>query len=715
LSKERHAYEFGPYRLLPSERLLLREGEPVALAPKAFETLVALVRRAGRLSDKEELLKEVWPDAFVEESNLTQNVFALRRALGPAENGKPYIETVPKRGYRFLAAVTIAEDPVQALAPSQPAEPPEPAPVQPPDPVTRPARSRAMVGTAAIVGVIALIGVAALVVKLSRRPAPVASFDTMKMVRLTTSGKVFNLAISPDGKYVVYGLRDGAQQSLWVRQTATQSVVQIVAPALVSYVGLTFSPDGDFIFYNVASRGLTQRALFRVPTLGGTPVQVLEDLRGGAISVSPDGRQIAFIRVAPGTESVLMIANADGTGARRLVAHKNPPEELDAPAWSPDGKRIAYAVVDHRSNDSGIVEAEVATGIIRPMNARRWLRIIKLAWLSDGRRLLALATPGENFVYQVWQLSYPDGEAQRLTNDLNSYASMSLAAGADTLALTQAATEANIWVAPANDLGRLRAVTSGSGKADGVSSWTPDGRIVYHSTASGTYDIWITRPDGGTPQQLTSNARINQGPAVSPDGRSIVFLSDRTGTPHLWRMNIDGSDQRQLTNGASGEQNPQFSPDGRWLVYRTAFGKPTVWKMPAGGGDAVQLTSKMSRAPIVSPDGTLVAYLYREDDGPFRLAVAPFGGGGPVRTFELPSTYERIIRWTPDGRAVAYLDAPNGVSNIVAQPLDGGAPVPLTSFTADRLLAFAWSPDGKQLALSRGTTGGDVVLIKDFR
>src|SRR4029453_7447654 len=148
----------------------------------------------GRLSDKEELLKEVWPDAFVEESNLTQNVFALRRALGPADNGKPYIETVPKRGYRFLAAVTVAENPVQVAAPAQPTDT---------DQVTRPARSRAMVNLAAIAGVIALIGVAALLVKMARRPAPSASFQTMKMVRLTTTGTVFNVAISPDGKYVV--------------------------------------------------------------------------------------------------------------------------------------------------------------------------------------------------------------------------------------------------------------------------------------------------------------------------------------------------------------------------------------------------------------------------------------------------------------------------------------------------------------------------------
>ena len=627
MSTGRLSYEFGPYRMVPSERLLLRDGQPVALAPKAFETLVALVRRAGRLADKEELLEEVWPDAFVEESNLTQNVFAIRRALDPAGNGKAYIETVPKRGYRFVAAVKVVDDGLEKPTGETPVGPP--VGDTPPVPAAGASRARAVL---ILLVIVALVGAGALVVKVLRRPRPVPSFQTMNMVRLTTSGAVTNVAISPDGKYVVHALRDGAQQSLWVRQTATQSLVQLVAPAPAIYVGLTFSSDGNFIFYNVASRDSPQRALFRVPALGGTPVKLLENLRGGAVSVSPDGRQIAFIRVAPGGESALMIANADGTGVRQLVGHGNPPGAMDAPAWSPDGQRIAYALLDHRRNDTTIVEAHVADGSVRPVTDRRWLRIIKLAWLSDGRGLLALATPGDSFVYQVWHLSYPDGSAQRLTNDLNSYSSMSLAAGTDTIAVVQSETSANIWVAPANDIDRMQAVTSGSGKADSPTDWTPDGRIVYHSTASGTYDIWITGTDGASPQRLTSGARVNQGPAVSPDGRSIVFHSDRTGSPHLWRMNIDGSDQRQLTNGPSGEQGAHFSPDGRWIVYRTSFGRTAVWKIPAGGGTAVQLTGRISYASAVSPDGKLIAYVYRDDDGgPFRArwprptAASPYG------------------------------------------------------------------------------------------
>ena len=754
--QESHLYEFGPYRLVPSERLLLKAGEPVALTPKAFATLVALVRRAGHVADKDELLKEVWPDSFVEESNLAQNVFALRRALGEGETGKPYIETVPKRGYRFLASVRIVKDTAAELFIEQHLSARSSTPQQSSPnhalasgfafmqeasggpqvideaaakllqksprslrlPVALDIKGKSAHKTrnaAIILGLIALaIGGGALLYRFKRRANPPSSFQTMKMVRLTAIGKVFDAAISPDGKNVVYAISESGRQSLWMRQTATQSQVQIVAPAEHVVTGLNFSPDGNYIYYSVLSRDSRQRTLFQVETLGGAPKKLLENLRAEPLSFSPDGRQFTFIRFTAGKESALMIANADGTAERKLLTH-NQPEVIHYPAWSPDGKRIAYCVVNNESNDTALFEAQVADGSTKPLTTRRWFRISGLSWLSDGSGLLMLATPDQNFVNQLWQLSYAEGEAQRLTNDLDSYTHMSLTADSGTLAVVQSQRQANIWVASLGDISHLRPVTSGPGKLDNCASWTPDGRIVYHSDADGIDNIWITDADGSHPQQLTSNARINQCPAVSPDGRYIVFQSDRTGVPHIWRMNVDGGDQRQLSNGPGGAQNPQYSPDGRWIVYRTALGgKPTVWKMRADASDAGQLTDELSLGPTVSPDSRLVAYTYSNEYSP-GIAVAPIEGGAPLKRFSVPRTLIRPLRWTPDGRAIAYIDNDDGLSNIFAQPLDGGSRVQLTNFTTGSLFSFAFSPNGKELALVRGATDNDVVLIKNFK
>jgi len=168
-----------------------------------------------------------------------------------------------------------------------------------------------------------------------------------------------------------------------------------------------------------------------------------------------------------------------------------------------------------------------------------------------------------------------------------------------------------------------------------------------------------------------------------------------------------------LTHG-NGEQRPQFSPDGRWVVYSTIAESSSMWRIPAAGGEPVQLTEKTAELPTVSPDGKLVACLYEADNAPVRIALVPLEGGRPLKTLDY-GVPPAILRWTPDGRAIAYVDPRDGVSNIIAQPIDSGVVKQLTDFKADRIFSFDWSRDGSQLALSRGTQGSDVVLIKYIR
>jgi serine/threonine protein kinase/Tol biopolymer transport system component len=566
-----------------------------------------------------------------------------------------------------------------------------------------------------VLGLLAVTVIGYGIHKLTRRNETALSFQSATLTRLTTTGKATIVAISPDAKWVVHVMNDGGKRSLWTRQVATQSNIEIVPPAVVTYRGLTFSPDSNYIYYSVSSKDSPQIALFQVSTLGGTPTKLLDNLDGdidhqvsATVSFSPNGKQIAFLRKGANKETALMIANADGSGERQVTTYQ-PEDGIGFPKWSPDGDRIAYVVLNYPSNKTTVVETKVADGSRKPLTSQKWLRIFGLAWLSDGSGLLMIAGR-DTFVCQIWHLSHPAGKAHQLTNDLNDYTGISLAADADTLAVVKMDKQASIWIASNSDMGRARPVTSGP-KADDQVALSPDGsKIVYRTNASGASDIWIVNADGSNPQQLTANAGSNLGPAVSPDGHHILFLSDRTGVAHIWQMNIDGSDQKQLTDG-NGEERPQFSPDGRWVVYSTIAESSSMWRIPAAGGEPVQLTEKTAGVPTVSPDGKLVACLYEDDNAPVRIALVPLEGGRPLKTLDY-GVPPAILRWTPDGRAIAYVDLRDGVSNIIARPIDSGVVKQLTDFKADRIFSFDWSRDGRQFALSRGTQGSDVILIK---
>jgi Tol biopolymer transport system component len=182
-------------------------------------------------------------------------------------------------------------------------------------------------------------------------------------------------------------------------------------------------------------------------------------------------------------------------------------------------------------------------------------------------------------------------------------------------------------------------------------------------------------------------------------------------------MNIDGNNLKQLTNGNT-ETFPDISPDGQWIAYTLIDNSvPTVWKVAIDGGESIRLTDKDASDPSISPDGKLIACYYKENLESYRkIAIIPFEGGTPIKTFAIPLTafIQGGIRWTPDGRALTYIDNQDGISNILSQSLEGGDRKKLTDFTSGQIFRFAWSPDGKQLAFERGFNVNDVVLISDF-
>jgi Tol biopolymer transport system component len=201
---------------------------------------------------------------------------------------------------------------------------------------------------------------------------------------------------------------------------------------------------------------------------------------------------------------------------------------------------------------------------------------------------------------------------------------------------------------------------------------------------------------------------------VSADGRYIVFVSERGDRVNVWRMDVDGGNPKQLTDGMRN-QNPDLSPDGRWVVYQSIdSGASSIWKVPIEGGAAVQLTDN-SNLPVVSPDGRQVACYYWGDHLLSKgVKIFPLAGGQPTKHLNMAVNSDAfVLRWTPDGRALLYVDRP--LLNVWRQPVDGGKPAQLTNFQGDQIFNFAYSPDGKWLALARGRVTDDVMLISDAK
>ncbi|HEX8335854.1 MAG TPA: protein kinase, partial [Pyrinomonadaceae bacterium] len=559
-----------------------------------------------------------------------------------------------------------------------------------------------------------------------------APFQKFTARQLGDTGQAVDAALSPDGEFVAYVKDEAGRQSLWLRQTSAVSSVQIVPAAEGQRLSAPlFSRDGAFVYYLKAPPRVHIATLYRVPKLGGGETKLVEGVNAqdtlSNFALSPDGRQVAFTRLDQTLNRSVVVADlAAAGGGERVLYRRDLPEFLSGAAWSPDGKTVAF-VQGTFQGPKVFMAVSVADGTARQITGQRWKAVSGFAWAGDSGSLVAAASERGDAA-QLWRLPFPEGEAQRITNDVSTYTSVSLSANSSVIATVQINVVQNIWTAPASASAGggaahpLVQLTFGAGRYDGRRgvAWTPDGRIVYHSLSGGGDDIWIMNADGTGQRQLTREAETNLYPDVSPDGRHVVYLADvREGDRGgLWRMNLDGSDARLLMRGGALSS---VSPDSRWAVCYMHGPPVTVWRVPLEGGEPVRVPlpeSAQVAAPFVSPDGRFVAYNYRaaEPGAQWQIAVFPFEGGErPVKVFDVVGSPVRQLRWTPDSRAVCHVETRQSVSNVVCLPLDGGRPFPVTHFEANFIEAFDFSPDGRRLALARGSASSGVVLISDSK
>ena len=742
--KEERFYEFGNFRVAANERILFRGSEPLRLPPKTFDLLLVLVTNGNRIIEKEQLMREVWADAFVEDANLTVHISALRKILANGNGESRYIETVPKRGYRFTAAVRETEKEKQtsagyieqSLSPVIEKQSAQENNVEGETKNTEriandgaeSARSQIKSDSFAeeifpakkIKIIYALAAILIIIFAsgyfLNRRFSK-NSFASQKITRIPGTEKSVAIAISPDGQYLAHAVSNAGKRSLHTLHIASNSGVQLLPPTDFLYTGLTFSNDGNYIYY--AQDGKDGSTLYKIPLLGGDAEKILANI-SGKISFSPDGNQFAFIRETGEKETLLMIADAGGN--ERVVSAKKSPEFFTASdlSWSPDGKMIVCAKgLTKKDRLTQIVAVNAENGEESLFSDKKWHGTDGLAWLADGSGVVVSAFETGAAPTQIWILPYPTGEPYRITNDLNNYGSIGLTADSKTLLAGEFDVTSGIWLVSGDNSSQPKAIKQGKHDNFQFISWTTDNRILFGSSAGGNRDIWVMNADGSNQKQLTANARENTQPTATFDNRYIVFSSDRAaeGTYNIWRMNIDGTNPVRLTEG-NGEIQPITTADGKWVFYtsggtETPVHRRTIWKVPIDGGESVQLTSNPSQWADISPDGKTFACWFKTDEtSPWKIAVVPVEGGQPIKILNL--TPNSPIRWMPDGGAISYVKTVDAVSNIWSQPIDGGASEQLTRFTAEQITNFDWS-GSNQLVCSRGITNRDTILISNFR
>jgi serine/threonine protein kinase/Tol biopolymer transport system component/tetratricopeptide (TPR) repeat protein len=545
-------------------------------------------------------------------------------------------------------------------------------------------------------------------------------FRGAQPVKITTSGNVRSAAISPDGRVVAYVVEEAGRRGLWARQVAVSNSVRLVPPSDLTFYGVAFSRDNTYIYYVAAERGGQGADLYRVPALGGSGQKLRSGLNS-PVGLSHDGKQLAFIvQDASGGRDSIIVTDAEGTN-ERVVAVRDFPEHFStssAPAWSPDNLRLAVIVESSDANGFFMkaVELGLDGGGERPLSTVRWSHVSQVRWLPSGDGLMLAANDGNSSMTQLWHLSYPEGAAERLVQDLNDYRGLSLSQDGSSLVSVQSQTLTNVFLAGREGYTRPTQITSGAGRYVDL-SWTPDGRVLYATDASGNADIWEMSAEGSDQVQLTAGAGRNYGPVASPDGRFVLFHSNRSGKWQIWRMNRDGGSPVRLTEDDGNSNWAAVTPDSRFVIYeRTGEGSLTnLYKVPLEGGRAVPLTSRLSLRPSVSPDGKWVACWYKEAGpaAPWQIALFTLDGGQPVKVFDVPQNEadgNSSIRWTGDSRAFVYTDYRDQITNLRLQPVEGGTARQITDSKREIFYSFDISRDGR-LLLANGLSTSDIVLL----
>ena len=713
----KHFYQFGPFRLDGVRRLLLRADQSVPLTPKVLHTLLVLVENAGRVVSKDELMKAVWPDTFVEEGNLTQNISVLRKVLGENPGEHTYIETVPKQGYRFIPAVS-----------DEPATTPRLA-----------EQHRRLVWPAVAVAVVAIA--AGIGWRFGQRPSGV---NALKVTPLTSyPGVELHPSFAPDGNQVAFAW-DGERQDnldIYTKVVGSDRSMRLTFDAAQDFRP-AWSPDGRWIAFLRAMPGGVA-SIARVPPAGG-PERHVAVVHSGYLGSydrapllewTPDGKWLLTADKTPPVEAASLILVSVETGEKKRLTTAPPSSLGDLTGTiSADGRTLAFS--RSQSGTLGkVCTLEMASDFSADGEPNcfdfngRLANFGSILWTSARREIMFSPLFRRSGEASLWTMPVSVGKGglgapQRFPIPSNSARDPAISRDGRRLAYADFLVDADIWRVDLQKAGVQSSGTPGpvklisSTRFEQAAQYSPDGKkILFVSRRSGHPALWVSNSDGLQETQLTTfEAPLIGMPQWSPDGQRIVFDSTLEGQFELYRINADGSGLRRLTNHPEQDAVGSWSRDGKWIYFvSTRSGKHQIWKTNADGGELKQITSHGGEgASFESVDGKFVYYTrgFGSPSGAVSLWRTPVTGGDEVKI--LDSLY-----------GLQYTVAASGI--YFAGPTDYGSEIRFLSFRTGKVTTIApreWgvetglsvSPDGRFLLYSFAKLiGSDLTLVENLR
>ena len=720
---------FGTFEVDLQAGELRKGGLKLKLTGQPFQVLAILLERHGEVVTREELQKRLWPDTFVDvDHNLNTAINKIREVLGDSAESPRFVETLPRRGYRFIAPVDTTS--ARVLGTETAGSGTNPLPRKP---------SWILRGSISFAAV-ALLAAAGFFLYQRLRPLVVSVQRTL--TRLTfDDGLQIGATWSPDGHFIAYSSNRGGKFDIWVQQVSGGDPLQITKGRGQNWQP-DWSPNGKFIAYRSEDG---EGGLFIVPTLGGAGLERKVSPFGYYPRWSPDGAQILFETTAMGIGASFYVVGLDGTAPHEVLAEMLPQKIGISAAWHPDGKRISIWVLQPAPTlipeiwttpvaGGPAIKTETSAEVLKMAAAttgeelNNWADFdFKFSWVPSGKAIYFERTLRR--AKNIWRMSIDPGTLraialERLTTGPGIDSELSLSPDASKLAFTGESQRIRGWLFPFD---AANGKITGTGKAvtsPGVDAWqqslSPDGKkLVFAGLRGGKWELRETLlADGQETPIVADDSYHRRFPEWSPDGTRLAYMREKMSTVESQVMIWSSQDRNEepLTEPGHFEQFPfDWTPDGKWLLVSGTnhdTHRDEIWRLPAVKSARADAVGKKLLGDAgydfyqshYSPDGQWIVFEGVQNTQSI-LYVMPSNGGAWNRITD-GKHWDDKPRWSPDGKVIYFLSERSGFFNawgVHFDPMTGksvGKLFPVTSFESPSLMVPIRIP-GVDISLNR--------------